>query len=196
MGRSFLPPAPKIWSAAASNIGWRSPTTLRRLAFIVAMSALTGATISSSSCAGVGRSRRGSAAAAAAAAGGGPPASALRLGTTTRAGHRAPLSPPLMLLPLALLDAPLPWWPTRGTWLTLGLHPGLRGAEHRVKCCACMVAHSQLRAPLSSRSVQWAGYRPQASRKENGGRGRAKFRRSLFGVSRSGVRNNNIVRIQ
>ena len=43
MGRSCLPPAPKIWSAAACSAGSRSPAMDRRLAFICCMSATTGA---------------------------------------------------------------------------------------------------------------------------------------------------------
>jgi hypothetical protein len=46
-GRNFFPPAPNIWSAAAINMGWRFPTTLRKLAFIVSMSRLTGARMAS-----------------------------------------------------------------------------------------------------------------------------------------------------
>lgn len=46
MGRSFLPPAPKICSAAASSMGCLLPTTFLRLVFIWSMSALTGATTS------------------------------------------------------------------------------------------------------------------------------------------------------
>lgn len=45
MGRSFLPPAPNIWSAAAMSIGDLSPTMCLRLWFICSMSAATGAPI-------------------------------------------------------------------------------------------------------------------------------------------------------
>lgn len=41
-GRNFLPPAPKICSAAAMSIGCLLPTTSLRLAFIVTISWLTG----------------------------------------------------------------------------------------------------------------------------------------------------------
>ena len=48
-GRRRLPPAPKICSAAATSIGWRSPTTARRLAFIASMSSVTGARMAAES---------------------------------------------------------------------------------------------------------------------------------------------------
>jgi len=44
-GRSFLPPAPNICSAAASSRGLRLPTMLRRFSAICSMSSLTGARI-------------------------------------------------------------------------------------------------------------------------------------------------------
>jgi hypothetical protein len=52
-GRSFLPPAPKICSAAAMSMGWREPTMLIKFAFICVMSSRTGAVMASmlaSSC--------------------------------------------------------------------------------------------------------------------------------------------------
>lgn len=45
IGRSFLPPAPNIWSAAAMSIGDLSPTICLRLEFICTMSSATGAAI-------------------------------------------------------------------------------------------------------------------------------------------------------
>eukprot|EP00983_Pelagomonas_calceolata_P089204 1157290-Pelagomonas_calceolata.AAC.2 len=45
IGRNFLPPAPKICSAAAISIGCLSPTTFFKFTFIVSMSACAGATI-------------------------------------------------------------------------------------------------------------------------------------------------------
>jgi hypothetical protein len=53
-GRSFLPPAPKICSAAAMSIGWRLPTTFFKLVFINSISCLTGATAALSTSAGGG----------------------------------------------------------------------------------------------------------------------------------------------
>lgn len=45
MGLSFLPPAPKIWSAAAISMGLLSPTMFLRLWFICTISSATGAAI-------------------------------------------------------------------------------------------------------------------------------------------------------